>query len=101
MESVETINSTLQNLLAVCEALLCYVLPILLVIITALSFTKIFGKWEQAVINARNGFVKAAEAVMNGIASFMGLFNKKYAKWVMLVITIAYIVCVVLYFIYR
>lgn len=101
MESVETVNSTLQNLLAICQVLLCYVIPLLLVVWTALSFTKIFSKWEQAVINARDGFVKAAEATMTAIAGFFGLFAKKYAKWILLAITLIYIVCVVLYFIYR
>lgn len=101
MESVETVNSTLQSLLAVCQVVLCYVIPVILVIITALSFTKIYSKWESAVINARDGFVKAAEATMNAIASFFGLLAKKWAKWVLLAITLAYIVCVILYFIYR
>lgn len=101
MESVETINSTLQNVISICKVLLCYIIPLLLVIITALTFTSIFSKWRDAVINAKNGFIKTAEAVMNGISAFFGLFAKKYSKWVMLGITIAYIICVIVYLVYQ
>lgn len=101
MESVETINTTLQSFLSVCQVLLCYVIPLLLVIITALSFTKLYSKWEIAIQGTRDGVVKAVTAFLNGIASFFGLLVKKYAKWVLLAITITYIVCVILYFVFR
>lgn len=100
METVETVNSTLQNLLAICEVVLCYVIPVLLVVITILTFTSIFGKWAEGVKSARDGFVKTAEAIMNGIASFFGLLAKKYARWVMLAITLVYIICVCVYLCY-
>lgn len=101
MENIETINSTLNTFLSVCQVLLCYVIPLILVIWTALTFTKLFDKWENAVYSAKDGFVKAAEATMNAITGFFGLFAKKWAKWIMLAITLVYIVCVILYFIYR
>lgn len=101
MEDLETINTTLQTFLTSCEVVLCYVIPVLLVLLTALSFTNLFTKWESAAITARDGIVKAVTAVLNAVAYLFKLLGNKKARWVMLGITIVYIVCVILYFVFK
>ena len=100
-QALDKANTFLASLGAIGEAILLYVLPILIGFYIILAFCEVFKKWEYTTINAQVSFIKFAEAVCEGFVSTLKVLQNKWLKWTMLVVFILYIVTIILYFTLR
>jgi len=100
-QTLDKANAFLASLGTIGEAILLYVLPILIGLYVIFAFCEVFKKWEYATINAEVSFIKFAEAVCGGIVGTLKVLQYKWLKWTMLAVFILYIIAIILYFTLR
>lgn len=100
-EALDKANTFLDSLSSIGEAVLVYVLPILILSYVVLAFCGIFKKWEYGTLKGEAFFIKTAKTLCGCVCGIFRALQSKILKWSMVCVLILYIVAIILYFTLR